>query len=372
VEKANTVVSFVGMDVHKESIDVTVAEEGPSGEVRHVGTIGGDLEAVAKLVRKLRRKNRELRFVYEAGPCGFEICRFLREQSLACSLVSPSQIPRRAGDRIKTDRRDSEMLARLFRAGELSAIYVPEADDEAIRDLARARADILRARQKARQQLQALLLRSGKRYPRKCAWTLAHRRWLCDLRLDHPAQKIALEEYLAIIDEATHRIERVETALAEQTSTWRMAPVIEALQALKGVRLLTAITLVTELGDLSRFDKPRQLMAFLGLVPSENSSGERVRRGSITKAGNTHARKALIEAAWAYRHPARIGRRLQMRSETLPTSIRDIAWKAQLRLTSRYRKLSARMKPPTVVITALARELAGFVWAIARLRPIGS
>ena len=151
-----------------------------------------------------------------------------------------------------------------------------------------------------------------------------------------------------------------------------MAPVIEALQALKGVRLLTAITLVTELGDLSRFDKPRQLMAFLGLVPSENSSGERVRRGGITKAGNTHARKALIEAAWAYRHPARIGRRLQMRSETLPTSIRDIAWKAQLRLTSRYRKLSARMKPPAVVITALARELAGFVWAIARLRPIGS
>ncbi len=201
------------------------------------------------------------------------------------------------------------MLARLFRAGELSAIYVPEADDEAIRDLAQARADILRARQKARQQLQALLLRSGKRYPRKCVWTLAHRRWLCDLRLDHPAQKIALEEYLAIIDEATHRIERVETALAEQTSTWRMAPVIEALQALKGVRLLTAITLVTELGDLSRFDKPRQLMAFLGLVPSENlerrtSPSRRHHQGrQHARPQGTHRGSMGLQASGTHRSP---------------------------------------------------------------------
>jgi transposase len=369
VSKSSTRVTFVGLDVHKESIDVTTAEEGAAGEVRHFGTIGGDLDAVGKLLRRLQRKDRELRLVYEAGPCGFEICRFLRARGVSCDLVSPSQIPKRAGDRVKTDRRDSEALARLYRAGELRAIYVPQPDDEAIRDLARARADVRRARQKARQQLQGLLLRNGKRYPRACAWTLAHRRWLCDLRLDHPAQKIALEEYLAMIDEGTHRLERTEQQLAEQASRWRMAPVIAALQALKGVQLLTAITLVTELGDLSRFTTAPELMAFLGLVPSEHSSGPSRRLGGITKCGNSHARKALIEAAWAYRHPARIGRRQQVRSEHLPTLVREIAWKAQLRLTSRYRKLTARAKPNQVVVTALARELAGFVWAIARLYP---
>ncbi len=233
---------------------------------------------------------------------------------------------------------------------------MPEPEDEAIRDLSRARSDVLRARQKVRQQLRALLLRNGKRYPRKCAWTLAHRRWLCDLRLDHPAQKIALEEYLGTIDELTRRIERLEGALAEQAGACRMAPVVAALQALRGVKLVTAITLITELGDLARFDRPRQLMAFLGLVPSEHSSGGKRRLGAITKCGNTHARKALVEAAWAYRHPARIGRRLQVRSEALPTEIREIAWKAQLRLSARYRKLALRAKPTQLIITALARE----------------
>jgi transposase len=363
VEKANT---YVGLDVHKESIDVTLAEEGALGEVRHFGTISGDLEAVAKLVRRLRRKGRELKFVYEAGPCGFEVYRFLREQGLSCAVVSPSQIPRRAGDRIKTDRRDSESLARLYRAGELSAVYVPEPEDEAIRDLARAREDIRRGRQKARQQVQAFLLRHGKRYAGKCAWTKAHRRWLCDLTLDHAAQKIALEEYLAVVDEATSRLERIERSLAEQAATWRFAPVVAALQALRGIDTIAAITLITELGDLTRFDSPRQLMAFLGLVPSEHSTGSRRRLGAITKCGNAHARRVLIEAAWAYRHPARIGRRLLDRSEALPAEIRSIAWKAQLRLSTRYRRLVARAKPHQVVVTALARELAGFLWAIAR------
>ncbi len=342
--------------------------------MRHFGTIGGDLEAVAKLIRQLRRKGRQLLFVYEAGPCGFEIYRFLREQGLSCAVVSPSQIPRRAGDRIKTDRRDSESLARLYRAGELSAIYVPEPEDEAIRDLARGREDIRRGRQKARQQVQALLLRHGKRYAGKCAWTLAHRRWLCDLTLDHPAQKIALEEYLAVVDEATARLERVESSLAEQAASWRFAPVVAALQALRGIDRIAAIILITELGDLTRFDSPRQLMAFLGLVPSEQSTpnttggtaGSRRRLGAITKCGNAHARRVLVEAAWAYRHPARIGRRLLDRSAGLPAEIRAIAWKAQLRLSARYRKLVARAKPHQVVVTALARELAGFVWAIAR------
>lgn len=358
--------TYVGLDVHKDSIDVTLAEAGATGEVRHFGTIGGDLEAVAQLLRRLRRKGRTLRFVYEAGPCGFEIYRFLTEQKVSCAVVSPSQIPRRAGDRVKTDRRDSESLARLYRAGEVTAVYVPAPEDEAIRDLARTREDVRRARQKVRQQLQALLLRHGKRYPGKCAWTRAHRRWLCDFRLDHPAQKIALEEYLAVIDEATLRLERIESALVDQAASWRFAPVVAALQALKGIDRIAATILITELGDPTRFDSPRQLMAFLGLVPSEHSTGSRRRLGAITKCGNAHARRILVEAAWAHRHPARVGRRLQMRSEALPSEIRAIAWKAQLRLAARYRRLVGRAKPHQVVVTALARELAGFVWAVAR------
>lgn len=369
MEKANT---YVGLDVHKESIDVTIAEAGAAGEVRHFGAIGGDLEAVARLVRRLGRKGRELKFVYEAGPCGFEIYRFLRGQGISCAVVSPSQIPRRAGDRVKTDRRDSESLARLYRAGELAAIYVPEPEDESIRDLARARDDVRRARHKARQQVHALLLRHGKRYAGKCAWTLVHRRWLSDLKLDHPAQRIALEEYLAIVDEATSRLQRIERSLVDQVGSWRFARVVDALQALRGVDTIGAITLVTELGDLARFGSARELMAFLGLVPSEHSTGSRRRLGAITKCGNSHARRMLVEAAWAYRHPARIGKRLLTRSEQLPAPIRAIAWKAQLRLAARYRRLAARGKPHQVVVTAIARELSGFVWAIAHAQAVRS
>lgn len=362
--------TYVGLDVHKDSIDVTLAEAGAAGEVRHFGTIGGDLEALARLLRRLRRKGRALQFIYEAGPCGFEIYRFLRSQGLSCAVVSPSQIPRRAGDRVKTDRRDSESLARLGRAGELEAIYVPEPEDESIRDLARAREDVKRARQKIRQQVHALLLRHGHRYAGKCAWTRAHRRWISDRTLDHPAQKIALEEYLATLDEATSRLERIEAALVGLAASWRFAPVVAALQALKGIDRIAAILVVTELGDLSRFASPRELMAFVGLVPSEHSTGTKRRLGSITKCGNSHARRLLVEAAWAYRHPPRIGRRLLDRSESLTPEVRAIAWKAQLRLSSRYRKLAARTKPHQVVVTAIARELVGFVWAIARTQKL--
>jgi transposase len=360
---------FVGMDVHKESIDISLAEEGRDGEVRHYGKIAGDLEALAKVVKALRAPTRRLRFVYEAGPCGFGIHRYLTTEGEECVVVNPSSMPKRSGDRIKTDRRDGDALARLHRAGELTAIYIPSADDEALRDLFRAREDAVGLSTQAKHRLKAFLLRQGRRYPGRAGWTVAYRRWLADLSFARPPQHIALQEYRDTIDETERRVERITDQLRQITPTSRWAPVVDALQALRGVSFVTAVGLVVEIGDIRRFEHPRQLMAFLGLVPSEHSSGPSVRRGGITKAGNPHARRLLAEAAWAYQGTARISRHLLMRQEALPKPICDIAWKAQLRLTSRFRKLIARGKAKPKVATAVARELTGFIWAIAREVP---
>jgi len=367
MEKSSIV--FVGMDVHKESIDVTLAETG--GEVRRVGSIGGDRAAVERLLGRLSRVHGHLHVVYEAGPCGWWLQRLCAGHGHACSVVAPSLIPRRAGEHVKTDRRDSEKLARLARAGELEALYVPDARDEAIRDLVRGREDAVVAQRRARQQLKALLLRHELRYVGRTSWTGAHRRWLAELKLPEPAQQIVFEEYVMAIEAAGERVARLTRAIEEQAAHWRFGPVLQALQALRGVQFIHAATLVCELGDLTRFDSPRQLMGYLGLVPREDSSGPARRQGSITKAGNGFARRALIEAAWAYQHPARVTPIIARRQTGLPKPIRDIAWAAQLRLCARFRKLAARRLNKNKVVVAIARELSGFVWAMARqLKPL--
>jgi transposase len=356
---------YVGLDVHKESIDLARAEVG-AGEVRHYGRIGGDLASLARVVRKLVACGKKLILVYEAGPCGFAIDRWLQAQGHECWVVSPSLTPKRPSERIKTDRRDAVKLTRLARAGELSAIQVPDQRDEAVRDLVRAREDAVCMQRQARQRLQALLLRNDIRYAAKTAWTPAHRRWIARVKLPLPEQQIAFEEYVQAVEEASARLERLTRAIEAAVAEWRWRPVVEALQALRGVQLIHGARIVAELGDLARFEYPRQLMGFLGLVPAEDSSGPRRRQGAITKAGNSSARRALVAAAWAYQHPARITPILARRQSGLPKNVRDIAWKAQLRLCARFRKLAARALNRNKLVTAIARELAGFVWAIGR------
>jgi transposase len=281
-------------------------------------------------------------------------------------VVSPSMTPRRAGDRVKTDRRDCLMLARLARAGELQPIYVPDARDEAIRDLVRAREDAVSMQRQVRQRLQALLLRNEIRYVGKTAWTAAHRRWIAHLKLPDAAQQIAFEEYVTAIEEAGARLVRLAQAIGAQLEHWRWRPLVGALQALRGISAIHAVRIVAELGDLSRFVSPRKLMGYLGMIPSEDSSGSRRRQGSITKAGNSSARRALVEAAHAYAHPARVSWVIARRQTGLSKSVTDLAWKAQLRLCARFRRLAARGLNRNKIVVAIARELSGFVWAIGQ------
>jgi transposase len=311
-------------------------------------------------------KGKKLHFVYEAGPCGYWLYRYLSKKELTCWVVAPSQIPKKAGDRVKTDRRDAVQLARLLRSGDLSPVYIPSVEDEALRDVVRAREDVLKDLKAATGRRKAFLLRQDMRYEGRANWTAAHLRWLADVVCPTPAQQSVFQEYVRAVSEQTERLQRWEAELPPLVQPWRWAPVVEAIPALRGIPFTTAVTLIAELGALTRFATPRQLMSYLGLLPSAHSSGERRRQGSITKTGNSHARRVLVEGAWAYRSPAKVSRHLQLRLEKVPQAIQDISWKAQVRLCKRSRRLGARGKQVNQVVVAIAREMAAFVGAIAR------
>ena len=361
-------VHYIGLDVHKETIAVSIAPQ-DSTEVRRYGIIGGTLDAIDKLVKKLSQEGVELRFVYEAGPCGFVLCRYLRSKGLVCMVVCPSLVPKKASDRVKTDRRDADQLARLYRAGELTAIHIPDPEDEAVRDLVRARAAAVVDQRKARNRLKGFLLRLGFRYTGKSSWNDPHKRYLSGLVMAHPPQQIAFQEYIHAIDDASERLDRLTEAVEYALPGWKWEPVVRALMCLRGVGVLTAMTLVAEVGDFSRFNDPKALMHFLGLTSSEHSSSDRRVQGGITKCGNAHCRRVLSEAAWQYRLKPKVSEALQKRQEHQSKEVRLIAWKAQQRLHKRFGQLSVRKKS-VVAATAVARELAGFVWAIAcKIKP---
>ena len=356
--------AFVAFDTSKLRNAVAVAEAGRSGEVRYLGEIDSTPAATGKLVKKLAAKYGRLSFCYEAGPTGYGLYRQITGLGHDCIVVAPSLIPKKAGDRVKTNRRDALGLATQFRAGELTAVWVPDPRHEAMRDLTRARGAAVEDLRRKRQHISSFLLRLGLHYTGKKTWSRTHMKWLASQKLEHAEQRIAFEEMLLAVRQAEERIARLEEAIRAAVPDWSLAAVVDALMAMRGIDLVSATAFLAEIGDLSRFRTPRELMAFLGLVPSEHSTGDKVKRGGITKTGNRRARCILAECSWAYRHPPRVGKDKQARVAAAPRVVREIAWKAQHRLYSRYRALTRRGKLKTVVITAIARELAGFIWAI--------
>jgi transposase len=358
--------AFVAFDVAKLKHALALAEGGRSGEVRFFGEVENKPAAIERTIKKLGKRYDRLHVCFEAGPTGYGLYRQVQELGHDCMVVAPALIPKRSGERVKTNRRDAVTLARLHRAGELTGVWVPDVVHEAVRDLVRAREAGAADLRRKRQQLLSFLLSHGRIFDGKSHWTLAHRRWLSRQAFEHAAQQIVFQEKIDAIEDAAQRLHRLDEQLAIIVPTWSMAPVVEAYQAMRGASFLVAVIFAAEIGDVRRFDSPPQLMAFLGLVPGERSTGDTVRRSGLTLAGNRRARRALIEAAWTYRYPARVSAALRARLEGLPKGIRDIAWKAQVRLCARYRRLSAAGKKLPVVVAAIAREIAAFLWAIGR------
>jgi transposase len=358
--------AFVAFDTSKLRNAVAIADAGRKGEVRFLGEIDTDMTAITKLVRKLEASYERITFCYEAGPTGYELQRHIKALGHECIVAAPSLIPKKPGDRVKTNRRDAVNLVKLLRAGELSAVWIPDRRHEAMRDLTRARERAVMDLRSKRQQVSALLLRQGRWYPGKKTWTKAHTQWLEKQKFEQPERRIVLEELMFAIRQAQERVARLEQAVRAAVPEWSLTNTVTALMAFRGIDLVSAAALLAELGDLSRFATAPEVMGYVGLGCMESSTGDTIKRGPITKAGNRRARRTLVECAWSYQHPPRIGIAKQQKVDAAPAKVREIAWKAQSRLNRRYRALIQRGKLKTVAITAVARELAGFVWAAAR------
>ena len=361
--------AFIGIDTSKLKNAVAIAEAGRDGEVRYLGEFDSTDAATRKWIAKLAAKYSKLTFCYEAGPTGYGLHRLIESLGHRSIVVAPSLIPKKAGDHVKTNRRDAENLAKLLRAGELTAVWVPDVRHEAMRDLSRARGAAVDDQKSKRQQISSLLLRLGLHYPGKKTWGKAHRNWLAAIKLESREQRFVFEEWRLAERQAQERIDRIEAAIRAAVPEWSLREVVAALQAFRGIDLIHAVTLMAEIGDLTRFPDASALMDYFGLVPREESTGDRVKRSGITKAGNSRARTTLVEVSWSYRHPARVGREKQAKVDAAPEAARVIAWKAQTRLTARFRHLTRKNKLSVVVATAVARELAGFVWAIGQAVP---
>jgi len=355
---------FVGLDVHKDTIVVAVADAGRN-PARVVATVPYQWKPLTKVLEKLGPKS-AVSCCYEAGPTGYGLARSLRAADWDCDVIAPSLIPRKSSERIKTDRRDAVRLAQNQRGGELVAVAIPDEACEAIRDLERARDDAKRAERVARHQLSKFLLRQGRRYPGKTTWNKTHRAWIAAQEFAEPAQQHVLADGLATVETATLRVDQLTQRLRELAESWDRMPLVKALQALRGVEFVTAVTVVAEVGDFRRFPTAGDFMSYVGLIPTEQTSGDTRRRGPITKTGNAHVRRLLVESAWHYRRQPRIGKALRERSVGIAPGVCAIAWKAQKRLHHRLTRLIGRGKHATEAVTAVARELAGFIWAIGQ------
>jgi len=363
---------YVGMDVHKETIVVAVAEEGRDGEIRSYGTFENTPASVDKLIKRLAKAGRTLHFCYEAGCCGYSLHRQITAARHTCDVIAPSMIPKKPGERVKTDRRDAIKLARLLRAGELDVVWVPDAAHEAMRDLVRARAGASNHLKAYKQQLQSFLLRHGQIYGGESSWTRTHYRWLAEQKFEHPAHQIVFQDYINAIHDEEKREKQLIRQIEKLLPDWRMRPLVDALCLMKGLNLVASSTVLSVTGDLRRFPTPTEFSGYTGLVPSEHSSGNSTNRHGITKAGNTELRRVLIQAAWCYRFPARITKPKEPRLTATDKAIRDVAWKAQVRLCGRYRQLIARGKLAPVACAAVARELATFIWEMGQIVPLTS